>query len=102
MNSDSNKITDISISSNSNNNSGSNGQLLIQCGGYGNLQQIITMLERITHLDQFKEYFTDWKQPWYFAKPDDTNKLLQEIGYVNTRVSSNSNHVILPNRRDLF
>lgn len=59
--SDSNKITDISISSNNNNNSGSNGQLLIQCGGYGNLQQIITMLERITHLDQFKEHFTDWK-----------------------------------------
>jgi len=97
--SDSNKITDISISSNNNNNSGSNGQLLIQCGGYGNLQQIITMLERITHLDQFKEHFTDWKQPWYFAKPDDTYKLLQETGYVNTRVFSSSNHVILPNRR---
>ncbi len=97
--SDSNKITDISISSNNNNNSGSNGQLLIQCGGYGNLQQIITMLERITHLDQFKEHFTDWKQPWYFAKPDDTYKLLQETGYVNTRVFSSSNRVILPNRR---
>ena len=97
--SDSNKITDISISSNNNNNSGSNGQLLIQCGGYGNLQQIITMLERITHLDQFKEHFTDWKQAWYFAKPDDTYKLLQETGYVNTRVFSSSNHVILPNRR---
>ena len=97
--SDSNKITDISISSNNNNNSGSNGQLLIQCGGYGNLQQIITMLERITHLDQFKEHFTDWKQPWYFPKLDDTYKLLQQTGYVNTRVFSSSNHVILPNRR---
>lgn len=96
---DNNKITDISMSSNSNNNSGSNGQLLIQCGGYGNLQQIITMLEQIIHLDQFKEHFTDWKQPWYFPKLDDTYKLLQETGYVNTRIFSSSDHVILPNRR---
>lgn len=90
---------DISISSNDNNNSESNGQLLIQCGGDGNLQRIISMLERITHLDQFKEYFTDWNQPWYFAKPDDTYKLLQETGYVNARVFSSSDQVILPNRR---
>jgi trans-aconitate methyltransferase len=87
------------VGSNSNNNSGSNGQLLIQCGGYGNLQQIITILEQITHLDQFKEHFTDWKQPWYFPKLDDTYKLLQQTGYVNTRVFSSSDHVILPNRR---
>ena len=76
----------------------SGGQLLIQCGGFGNLQQNITLLERITYLDQFKEYFVDWKQPWYFAKSDDTNKLLKEVGYVNTTVSSNSDRVILPNR----
>ena len=69
---------------------------------YGNLQQIITLLERITHLDQFKAYFTKWKQSWYFAKPDDTNKLLEEIGYVNTRVYSNSDCIILPNRHNIF
>jgi hypothetical protein len=50
--------------SNSNGNF-SSSQLLIQCGGYGNLQQIITLLEQITHLDQFKAYFTMWKQSWY-------------------------------------
>ena len=92
----SNDNTDINVSSNSN-NTGSGSQLLIQCGNYGNLQQIITMLERNTHLDQFKEHFTDWKQPWYFAKVEDTNNLLREIGYVNTTVYSNSDRVILPN-----
>ena len=75
------------------------GQLLIQCGGCGNLQQIITLLERIKHLDQFKTYFANWEQSWYFAKAEDTNKLLKEIGYVNSRVSSNRDCVILPNRR---
>lgn len=75
------------------------GQLLIQCGGYGNLQQIITLLERITHLDQFRAYFTDWRQSWYFAKSDDTDKLLKDIGYVNSRVDLKRDCVSLPNRR---
>jgi trans-aconitate 2-methyltransferase len=88
---------DTADTSNSTDNINSS-QLLIQWGGYGNLQQIITLLERITHFDQFKAYFTKWKQSWYFAKPDDTNKLLEEIGYVNTRVYSNSDCIILPNR----
>jgi trans-aconitate methyltransferase len=93
----SNNIKDTTV--NNNNSNFGSSQLLIQCGGYGNLQQIITMLERITHLDQFRAYFTNWKQSWYFAKPDDTDKLLKEIGYVNTRVYLNRDSVMLPNRR---
>ncbi len=92
-------ITDVSVSDNSNNNTAGGGQLLIQSGGHGNLQKIITILEQITHLDQFKEHFTEWKQPWYFAKAEDTNKLLQEIGYVNTEVYSSSDSVIFANRQ---
>ena len=75
------------------------GQLLIQCGGYGNLQEVISILERIIQSDKFKGYFTDWKQSWYFANTEDTNKLLQKIGYVNTKVYSNSDFVVLPNRQ---
>ena len=95
----SNDVTDISVSNNSNNTTGSSGQLLIQCGGYGNLQEIITILERITHLDRFKERFANWKQPWHFAKAKDTSKLLQEIGYVNAAVYYSDDCVTLPNRR---
>ena len=82
-----------------NNNNSNSGQLLIQCGGYGNLQKIIAILEGITHLDQFKEHFADWKQPWYFAKTEDTSKLLREIRYVNIKVYYSDDQVTLPNRR---
>jgi hypothetical protein len=34
--------------------------------------------------NEFKEYFASFNQSWYFAKPDDTNKLLGEIGYVGS------------------
>jgi ubiquinone/menaquinone biosynthesis C-methylase UbiE len=91
-------ITNVNVSSNGN-NTGRSGQLLIQCGGYGNLQQIITILEQIIQLDQFKEYFIDWKQPWYFAKAEDTHKLLKEIGYENTAIYYSDDCVTLPNRR---
>jgi ubiquinone/menaquinone biosynthesis C-methylase UbiE len=91
-----NKSKDTAVSSNNAGNI-SSSQLLIQCGGYGNLQQIITLLERITNLDQFRAYFKNWKQT--FAKSDDTDKLLKEIGYENRRVYSNRDCVILPNRR---
>jgi trans-aconitate 2-methyltransferase len=75
------------------------GQLLIQCRGHGNLQQTIMLLERIKHLDSFKRYFADWKQPWYFAKPDDTDNLLEEIGYTNRTTFLHSDHVTFPNRQ---
>jgi hypothetical protein len=51
--------------------------------GYGNLQQTITLLERIAHSYSFKAYFANWKQSWYFAKSEDTDKLLEEIGYTD-------------------
>jgi trans-aconitate 2-methyltransferase len=95
----SNDITNINVSSDINNNTDSSGQLLIQCGGYGNLQEIIAISERIICLDQFKEHFADWKQPWHFAKAEDTSRLLQEIGYVNTKVYYTDDCVTLPNRR---
>lgn len=63
----SNDITDINVGDDSN-IIGSSGQLLIQCGGYGNLQEIIAILERIACLDKFKGHFVDWKQPWHFLR----------------------------------
>ncbi len=48
---DSNDIIDISVSGNIDNNTAGGGQLLIQCGGHGNLQQIITILEQIIHIN---------------------------------------------------
>jgi trans-aconitate 2-methyltransferase len=79
--------------------SNNGSQLLIQCGGYGNLQQTITLLERIAHSDSFKAYFVNWKQPWYFAKPADTDALLQEIGYTDRTTYLHSDRVFFLNRR---
>ena len=60
-------------------------QLLIQCGGNGNLRRILTLLRRVMKLNELKVYFANMNQSWYFAKPDDTSKLLGKIGYVSTK-----------------
>jgi trans-aconitate methyltransferase len=93
---DSNDIVDINVGNS--NNTGSSNQLLIQCGGYGNLQEIISILEQIARLNQFKGHFADWKKQWYFAEAEDTSKLLRETGYVNTKVYYSNDTVTLPNQ----
>ncbi|MGB8034631.1 MAG: class I SAM-dependent methyltransferase [Nitrososphaeraceae archaeon] len=74
------------------------GQLLIQCGGCGNLQRILAILRRVMEFNEFKEYFASFNQSWYFAKPDDTSKLLGEIGYVSTKIHLHNDCVNLIDR----
>jgi trans-aconitate 2-methyltransferase len=73
-------------------------QLLIQCGGHGNLRRILTLLHRVIRCNEFREYFGNMNCPWYFANPDDTRILLEKIGYINTKVHLHNDPVILTNR----
>lgn len=57
-------------------------QLLIQCGGYGNLQTVLALLRQVMQQNGFKKNFKNMNQPWHFAKPDDTSKLLGKIGFM--------------------
>lgn len=54
---------------------------LAQCGGYGNLGKVHSLMNQIRGLSEFEAYFVNWKEPWYFAKPEDTEKLLKQIGF---------------------
>jgi trans-aconitate 2-methyltransferase len=67
------------------NTSDERGQLLIQCGGYGNLENTISVFDKVKDLPTFKSYFSNWKSPWNFAKPDNTESLLRELGYRNVK-----------------
>ena len=59
------------------------GQLLIQCGGYGNLQKAISIFDDVRDSAEFNTYFYEWKDEWNFAKPLDTEKILKKIGYTD-------------------
>lgn len=66
-------------------NSDEDGRLIIQCGGYGNLESTISVFDQVKDLPIFKSYFFGWKSSWNFAKPDNTEYILRELGYKNIR-----------------
>jgi trans-aconitate methyltransferase len=74
------------ICDNNDDNNSKGGQLLIQYGGQGNLEKVHRLLNQVKELDEFRDYFINWNEPWYFGKPDETRKLLQEIGFKNVNV----------------
>ena len=68
------------------------GQLLIQCGGDRNLTKTLSIINKVCNSKEFYNYFCNnkgddiWKQTWYFAKKEDTERILQEIGFENIQV----------------
>ena len=62
------------------------GELLIQCGGNGNLENAISILDRLKASENFAKYFSDWKQTWYFASAEETERLLARVGFKDIRV----------------
>ncbi len=77
-----------------------NGVLLVQCGGYGNLQMAIEVFDKAKALPEFSNYFAKWKNEWNFAKPMDTKIILKELGYRETKVYLTDAPVIFDSKGD--
>jgi trans-aconitate 2-methyltransferase len=63
-----------------------NGELLIECGGPGNIDRPLSVIFRMIKSDLFKEHFKDWKQSWHFPNPNDTEKLLLKKGFTEIQI----------------
>ena len=63
------------------------GELLIECGGHGNMERAISIILTTSQSDQFKEHFVNWKQSWYFPKPDETERLLHRAKFKDIQVN---------------
>ena len=77
----------------------SNGELLIECGGRGNLDRLISVIFDLIRSDQFREYFVGWKQTWYFPGQDEMEKLLKKIGFRDIEVSLSQRTTSLSDRQ---
>jgi hypothetical protein len=70
----------------------SGGQLLIQCGGHRDLVKTLSIPNKVSKSKEFYNYFCNnkgediWNKTWYFAKKEDTEEMLQEIGFRNIQV----------------
>ena len=84
------------------------GQLLIQCGGHRDLAKTLSILNQVSKAKEFYHYFSNnkeddiWKQTWYFARKEDTEKILQEIGFRNIQVFLEDREAKFHNKEEYF
>ena len=84
------------------------GQLLIQCGGHRDLAKTLSILNKVSESKEFNNYFYNnkgediWKQTWYFAKKEDTEKILHEIGFRNIQIFLEDREAKFHNKEEYF
>jgi trans-aconitate 2-methyltransferase len=76
-----------------------NGELLIDYGAHGNLERPLSVIFKVMQSEQFKEHFANWKQSWYFPKSDETERLLQKVGFKVIQVNLSSRITSFPDRQ---
>ena len=76
------------------------GALLVQYGGHGTLKKPLSVIFKIMHSEQFKEHFANWKQSWYFPKPDETERLLQKVGFKEIQLDLSSQVISFSGRQN--
>ncbi|MGA7436201.1 MAG: methyltransferase domain-containing protein [Solirubrobacterales bacterium] len=57
------------------------GTLVAQCGGRGNVAEIVAALEQVTREEPYVEYVGSIGNPWNFASPDETEIRLIGAGF---------------------
>ena len=85
-----------------------NGKLLIQCGGYGEFAKTFSIFNKVRKSKEFYNYFCNdkgedtWSGAWYFAKKEDTEKMLKEIGFSSIQVFLENREYKFPNKEEYF
>jgi trans-aconitate 2-methyltransferase len=58
-----------------------NGRLIISCGGKGNAAEILATFAELTAADNWKPYFADFYNPYFFYGLDDYQRWLEQAGF---------------------
>jgi len=57
------------------------GSLVAQCGGRGNVAEVVAALGVVNREEPFAEIFGEYTDPWNFAGPEETEIRLVDAGY---------------------
>jgi trans-aconitate 2-methyltransferase len=57
------------------------GQLVAQCGGEGNIDQLRGVAKTVMVREPYAQHFHDWQTPWYYASPEPTRERLLAAGF---------------------
>jgi trans-aconitate 2-methyltransferase len=57
------------------------GRLVAQCGGIGNIAAVHAAARDVMATEPYAPHFADWRGPWNFAAPKDTEARLRAAGF---------------------
>jgi len=57
------------------------GRLAAQCGGEGNIDRFHEVAREVARREPYAEHFADWRGPWNFRGPRETEGALREAGF---------------------
>lgn len=63
----------------------SGGQLVAQCGGQGNIEELRGVANGVLAREPYAEHFRDWQPPWNYAAPGVTEERLRAAGFAQAR-----------------
>lgn len=76
------------------------GELLIEYGGHGNVERAVSVIFKLMRSNQFKAHFVNWKQSWYFPKPDEIEIMLERSRFRDIQVNLSKRTTSFSDRRE--
>jgi trans-aconitate 2-methyltransferase len=61
------------------------GVLVAQCGGRGNIAEVVHLGDEVAREEPFAPHFEGWAHPWLFAGPEETERRLAAAGFAEAR-----------------
>jgi trans-aconitate 2-methyltransferase len=61
------------------------GRLVAQCGGKGNIDKFRRLADEVAAEPPYAEHMADFRGPWHYASPQDTERLLRAAGFDEIR-----------------
>lgn len=61
------------------------GQLAAQCGGEGNIDVLRAKANEVLARDPYAQHFRDWRPPWNYAGPQETQRRLLAAGFSSAK-----------------
>jgi trans-aconitate 2-methyltransferase len=63
------------------------GRLVAQCGGEGNIEVLRAKADAVVAREPYAEHFIDWRPPWNYAGPRETEERLLSAGFASAACS---------------
>jgi ubiquinone/menaquinone biosynthesis C-methylase UbiE len=74
----------------------SKARMLIQCGGHGNLHEVIRVVDAIRYQLRWEPYFDDFRAPWSFVESGSCEPWLRQAGLTEIAIQLSCKHLELP------